>query len=321
MGKGSAPSAPNPYQSANAQMGASEQAANYSKGLNATNVITPTGSTTWSVNPQGLPGAQGEITPGTANGTAGGGFNGMITPNGTGYDGNGGNGHQSQLESTIASTYPGATNLPPQYTETQTLSPNEQALLTSKEGLGLGAAGNAGSALQGWQLPSESQNGEFGGQAMQSAYGLETATMDPYWSQQQEGLDASLRNAGATPGTPAYDNAMKSFQANRTAAYGQAENQAFGQGLAAEGQQISDVNSAQGGQLSNFLSLIGQGNPSAGGAGGAGSGGGASVSAPDIMSAFQNQYQGELANYNAGVSSSNADIGALGSLAAAFIMA
>lgn len=308
MGKGSAPSAPNPYQSAGAQYQYGTEAANYSKGLNATNVVTPTGSTTWSVNPGGI----------GSTAAPEGGFNGNITPSGN-YEGGAGIGtKQTQLEN--PNNYPSGQTTPPQYTETQTLSPNEQALLTAKENLGQTAGGNAGNALQGWQLPSEFQNGQFGGQAMQSAYGLETATMDPYWSQQQEGLDASLRNAGATPGTPAYDNAMKSFQANRTAAYGQAENQAFGQGLAAQGQQISNVNSAQGGQLSNFLSLIGQGNPSSGSAGGA-PGGGASVSAPDIMSAFNNQYQGQLANYNAGVASSNADVGALGSLGAAALLA
>lgn len=309
MGKGSAPSAPDPYASAGAQYQYGTQAANYSKGLNATNVVTPTGSTTWSVNPGGIGATSGTVGPSTApripanqldTGQGGGPLGAYLQRNGLG-----------------GST---GSNVPPQYTETQTLSPNEQALLTSKENLGLGAAGNAGNALQGWQLPTEAQNGQFGGQAMQSAYGLETATMDPYWSQQYEQKDASLRNAGATPGTPAYDNAMAAFQADRTAAYGQAENQAFGQGLAAEGQQISDVNAAQGGQLSNFLSLIGQGNPSMGAAGGAGAGS-ASVSAPDIMSAFNNQYQGQLANYNAGVASSNADVGALGSLGAAALLA
>jgi hypothetical protein len=310
VGKGSAPSAPDPYASAGAQYQYGTAAANYSKGLNATNEITPTGSTTWTVNPAGVGATNSMASPTGANGPSGlGGPDGKNTTTGP----------ENQLAASLQGVGPGGQTAP-QYTETQTLSPNEQALLTSKENLGLGAAGNAGNALQGWQLPSEAQNGQFGGEAMRSAYGLETATMDPYWGQQQEQMDASLRNAGATPGTPAYDNAMRSFQANRSSAYGQAENQAFGQGLSAEGQQISDVNAAQGGQLSNFLSLIGQGNPSTGAAGGAG-GGGASVSAPDIMSAFQNQYQGQLAGYNANVASGNADVGALGTLGAAALLA
>lgn len=274
MGKGSAPSAPDPYASAQAQYQFGTQAAAYNAGLNQVNQVGPTGSTTYQqtgTSPQGAP----------------------------------------------------------EFTATTQLSAPEQALLTGSQGLGLQSqalAGNQGrnvaSTLQGFQLPTQGQNQQFGQDAMKAAYGEATATMDPYWSQQQESLDASLRNSGATPGTPAYDNAMRSFQANRSSAYGQAENQAFGQGLSAEGQQISDVNQAQGGQIANFLSLA-SGTPGATSATGAGGNSttGASTVAPDIMSAFQNQYQGQLANYNAGVQSTNADIGAGAGLLATAIMA
>lgn len=275
MGKGSAPSAPDPYASAAAQYQYGTSAAAFNAGLNQVNQVGPTQSTSY-----------------TQTGTS---------PYGA-----------------------------PEYTATTQLSPNEQALLTGREqlsGEGQQLAGsqgqNAGSAITNWQLPTEGQNQQFGENAMQAAYGLETSTLDPHWNQQQEQLDASLRNSGATPGTPAYDNAMQAFNAQRTAAYGSAENQAFGQGLAAEGQQIQDVNQAQGGQIGNFLSLLtGQqpGSAGGGGGGGGGTGGsGASVSAPNLMQAFENQYQGQLANYNANVSSSNADTGALATILAAII--
>ncbi len=217
----------------------------------------------------------------------------------------------------------------PEYTSTTQLSAPEQALLSGSQGLGLqsqGLAGNQGNnvanTLQNYQLPTQGQNQAFGQQAQQAAYGVETASMDPQWNQQYESLDASLRNSGATPGTPAYDNAMQSFDANRSSAYGQAENQAFGQGLSAEGQQISDVNQAQGGQIANYLSLA-TGSPGATSSTGAAGNSttGASTSAPDIMSAFQNQYSGQLANYNAGVASQNADIGAGAGLGAAALLA
>jgi hypothetical protein len=273
MGGSSAPSAPDPYQSAAAQYQYGTEAASYNAALDNVNQVGPTGSTTY---------AQTGTSPTGA----------------------------------------------PQYTSTTQLSAPEQALLTGSQqltgesqGLAGEQAGNVNNAVNNWQLPSEGQNGEFGEQAMQAAYGQETATMDPYWSQSQESLDASLRNSGATPGTPAYDNAMQSFQANRSSAYGQAENQAFGQGLSAEGQQISDVNSAQGGQIGNFLSLA-TGQPVGTGTGASGnSTTGSSVSAPNIMEAFNNQYQGQLAQYNAGVASSNTDLGAAASLAAAAILA
>jgi hypothetical protein len=216
----------------------------------------------------------------------------------------------------------------PTYTSTTQLSAPEQALLSGSQGLESqsqqlagGQGQNVANTLQNYQLPTQGQNQEFGQQAMQSAYGVETASMNPMWQQQGEQLDASLRNSGATPGMPAYDNAMQSFDANQASAYGQAENQAFGQGLSAEGQQISDVNQAQGGQIANYLSLAtgAPGTTSTGAAGNATTG--ASTSAPNIMQAYENQYQGQLANYNAGVSSTNTDIGAgVGVLAAAASM-
>ena len=90
MGKGSAPSAPDPYASAAAQYQYGTQAADYSKGLNATNVVTPTGSTTWSQSPAGVPTAGGAPTgpaPSAASqlpgGTTGG---GAVAPNGQAYN-------------------------------------------------------------------------------------------------------------------------------------------------------------------------------------------------------------------------------------------
>lgn len=274
MGKSSAPAAPDPYASAQAQEQAGTQAASYNAALNQVNQVGPTGSTTY---------AQTGTSPTGA----------------------------------------------PTYTSTTQLSQPEQALLSGSQGLGLqsqqlagGQGQNVANTLQDYQLPTQGQNQEFGQNAMEAAYGQETATMNPMWSQNQEQLDASLRNSGATPGTPAYDNAMTSFNANESSAYGQAENQAFGQGLSAEGQQISDINQAQGGQIANYLSLA-TGAPgytsSTGSAGNTTTG--ASTSAPDIMSAFQNQYAGQLAGYNANVASSNSELGDAAGLGAAALMA
>lgn len=275
MGKGSAPSAPDPFQSAQAQYDFGTKAADYNANLNQVNQVGPTGSTSYKQ---------------------------------TGTD-----------PSTGA----------PQFTSTTQLSAPEQELLSGSQGLGLqsqGLASNQGnnvqSTLANYQLPTQGQNQAFGQQAQQAAYKTATADMDPHWDQNQASLDSSLRNSGAVPGTPAYDNAMQAFQADRSSAYGQAENQAFGQGLSAEGQQISDVNQAQGGQIANYLSLA-TGTPGATSATGAAGNTttGASTQTPDIMSAFTNQYQGQLANYNAGVASSNADVGAGAGLAAAGIIA
>lgn len=366
MGKGSAPSAPDPYQSASAQYQYGTEAANYNMGLNAVNKVTPFGSTTWSVNPGGIPqsgggnpgwpfasipaGATGPANPpnpvnGAAAPSSAPAPNGSYKPNSPQPTGvQFGNNPTTYLTPAGGGTRPGTgpgglsdpyaqgvPNTPPQYTETQTLSPAEEQMLEGSQGLTLGSQGLARQAGQGvsqtldsYRMPTEAQNGLFGGQAMESAYRAQTATMDPHWDNQQEQLDASLRNSGATPGTPAYDNAMREFQADRASAYGQAENQAFGQGLSAQGQEIQDVNSAKGGEIGNFLSLLQQspgGASAMGSSSGGGAPGGANVNAPNIMQAFENQYQGQLAGYNANVASSNADIGALASLAAMFLLA
>jgi hypothetical protein len=276
MGKGSAPSAPDPYASANAQYTYGTKAAEYNKALNSTNTVGPTGSTTYSVS------GRNPVT--------------------------------------------GA----PVYTQTNTLSAPEQALLSGQEQQGLGQQAAARTALgnveQGWSanpLPSEGDLQHFGQQAQQAAYKTATASMDPHWDQQQAQLDSSLRNSGAHPGDPAYDNAMKAFEADRSSAYGQAENQAFGQGLSSQGQMLQQIAQERGIPLSEYQALTGGGplGGVGGGGGGASSPGAGNVNTPDIMSAFNNQYQGQLAQYNAGVASSNADVGALGTLAAAFLLA
>jgi len=134
-------------------------------------------------------------------------------------------------------------------------------------------------------------------------------------------MDASLRNSGATlEHRPMTRHAGLSGQPlERLWSGGEPSLRA---GLTAEGQQISDVNQAQGGQIANYLSLA-SGTPGATSSTGAAGNTttGASTSAPNIMQAFENQYQGQLANYNSNVASSNTDIGAGASVAAAALIA
>lgn len=251
MGKGSAPSAPDPYASAGAQYQYGTQAAAFNAALNRVNTQGPTSSTQYSVT-----------------------------------------GNDPQTGAPI-------------YSQSTQLSPQLQGILNTAET-------QAGQAQQ-TPLPDLGTLQDFGSQAREAAYKANTATMDPYWGQQQEQLDASLRNSGAHPGDPAYDNAMRSFETNRSSAYGQAENQAFGQGLAAQGDMLSQLAQERSIPLNEIQALTGgtQVNSPAQ----------ASTSAPDIMSAFNNQYQGQLANYNANVASGNAAMGDAAMLAAAFLMA
>lgn len=321
MGGKSAPQAPNPYQSAQAQYEYGTQAATYNKALNAPNVVGPTGSTATKIS---------------------------------GYD---------------------PTTGAPIYTTTNTLTAPEQQILGEGQGTtiaaGAQARANAGqptptnvtagpiqTSINTSGIPGIPGAGDLSGftqQAQDAAYKQATQYLDPQFSQEQEQLDAQLRNSGAQPGSAAYDNAMTLFNNKKQQAYQSAEEGAVGQGLqeqqalygegantnqqlfgeqSAEG-QFSNAAEAQGfGQgeqslesgiqlrelpLQEYESLVtGQPLPSFG-LGGAGGGATGTVSAPNIMDAFNQQYQGELANYNANVSSQNADVGALGTVAAALI--
>lgn len=319
MSKGSAPSAPDPYASAGAQYQYGTAAANYNKGLNATNVVTPYGATSWSESPAGVPQTGATPTTGASGGAPQSisipGYGDITLPQG--YGGYGGT--------------PGTGAVPPQYTETQSLSPGEQNLFNLAQGGQTAIAGettaNLASPQSGYQ---ESVAGAqdipgFTREAQNAAFQQQAQYLDPQFQQEGEQLDAQLRNSGAQPGDPAYDNAMKLFTNQEQQGYTNAFDNAVGAGLNEQqglfGEELGGAQ-FQDQALINGLSQTGFGTPSFGlGSGGSGTGGGGGVSAPDIMGAFNNQYAGQLAGYNANVSSSNADLGALASIAAAFIMA
>ena len=346
MGKdSSAPSAPDPYTTAAAQYQYGTEAADYNAALNRVNSTTPTGSTQYTI---------------------------------TGTD---------------------PTTGAPIYSQNTSLSAPQQKILNATQTQELGQLGSAGSALGSVNsalgstpsvkpvqssvsanpvntnlntsnVPGIANVGSLEQQGQSTALAGEEAAIMPGMKQQQEQLDSSLRNSGAVPGDPAYDNAMASFNASMNNAqtqaagaaitagtglqstnYGESANtnsQLFGEDTsalsaenAAQGQQYSQglssaqLNNTAGSQelsnwaqelgipLSAITSLMGAG----GGVGSSGSGtgsstaAGASTSAPDIMAAFQNQYQGQLAGYNANVATDNADTGAGATLGAAAIAA
>lgn len=311
MGK-QAPSAPDPYAAAAAQYGYGTKTAEYNKALNATNQVGPTGSTTNAI---------------------------------TGYD-----------------PQTGA----PIYTQTTQLTPQEQALLGGQEAGGLreqqlasqtlgqvpgGSLYNIPGAPQLQTqldtsnvpgLPSTAATGGIQDQATRAVQAQLNAQLDPQWQQQQEQLQAQLVNSGNGPGTPAYENAMSQFNAQKTAAYTQAAGQAqttgaqvgqtqFGEAAQANQQQYQQdlqtmisQNQAQGmglqeaiqaaqGQLSQregaaqmASGLYGASAPNIPGASGIPT---AAAAAPNIMQAMQNAYMGQLGNYNANVGTMNSLIG------------
>jgi hypothetical protein len=305
MGK-SPPSAPDPYQSAAAQYQYGTQAAAYNTALDRPNSVTPYGTNSYAIT-----------------------------------------GHDPQT---------GA----PLYTQTTALNPTEQSILTEQQKGELGLQNTAQGLLPQVQsslssptptsnvqsgintsgvsaIPGAGDLSGFTHQAQDAAYKQQTQYLDPEFQQGQEQLDAQLRNSGAHPGDPAYDNAMKLFTNQKQQAYSNAEEQSVQQGLAeqqalygegantnaqqfgeaasagsfsnqADAQKLAEQLQIRGLPLTEYGALTGSAPVQTPQGSGAPAG---NTAAPDIMSAFNNQYQGQLAGYNANVQSTDTAIGSL----------
>lgn len=91
-------------------------------------------------------------------------------------------------------------------------------------------------------------------QASDSAYKAAASRLDPQFAQQESDLRSRLANSGITENSDAYRREMDNFSRQRTDAYGQAQNNAYAQGLYAQnqgfqqGQQNANLNNAAQGQ-------------------------------------------------------------------------
>jgi len=111
----------------------------------------------------------------------------------------------------------------PQYTASTTLTPQVQKLLTGFQNLQRSQQGAAQTLLN-------SGAGALGGKPLDLSYGgtaasldaLNRARLDPQWAQNTDIQESKLANQGITPGTPAYDNAMRVFNQGKNDAYNSA---------------------------------------------------------------------------------------------------
>lgn len=108
----------------------------------------------------------------------------------------------------------------PQYTATQTLSPENQALYDNYMQLA-GTLGNIGNTQAGNVQGTMGQPFNFEASQGQKLADLQNTFLDPQWQQQESGLETKLMNQGVQPGTEAYRRAMEEFSSNRQRAYDQ----------------------------------------------------------------------------------------------------
>lgn len=215
-------------------------------------------------------------------------------------------------------------------------SPEVQQLVNTRQGVTnalLSNAANRASQLdpQGMVADIPQVGGEAGGslpgmdqstQQQQAMFDQAMALMKPQMQRREDQLRQTLANQGLPIGSEAYNQEFNRFnrqqnQATQQAAYqavqagNQRQNQLFNQGLSALGAQ-RQVRSQNLNELDALLSGGQVQAPSMGQFYG--------PSQVDVMGPAQQQYQGQLAGYQAGQQRQNAQLGALASLGAAAMM-
>ena len=204
----------------------------------------------------------------------------------------------------------------PQYTSNINLSPTGQALLSASDTSKLGLAGLQQGATQN-VANTMSKPFDLGGvqQTADASYKAQTARLDPQWAQNTELNDAKLANQGITPGSQAYEDQMRTFNAAKNDAYSQAtqnaiatEPQTYQLASAAYNQPLNELNALRtGSQVTNPTF-----NPSPQQQTAAG---------PNYLGAAQSAGQYGQGLYNAQVGQQNSQTAGLGQLGSAALMA
>lgn len=186
---------PNPYQTAAAQQAVNNQTAQLNQAYGQTNQVTPYGNLTYTQT--------GTRTIPAVYKTNKNGKQVLVTP----------------------------AQEVPIMTATQTLSPQQQALLdqqtaydTKMNNFALGQVDRLQGVLN---QPIDLSNTAVADYVSN----LARQRLDPLWNQKAAEMDTRLRNQGLQPGTEAYDKAMLSFNQGRNDAYNQMLLNARGQGI------------------------------------------------------------------------------------------
>lgn len=179
----------------------------------------------------------------------------------------------------------------PQFTQTTTFSPEQQAIFDQSQE----AQGNlAGIAAEQSDRVSGvlSDPFQFNNQdAADWSYDLASSRILPQQGRNEEALRSKLVNAGIRPGTAAWDSEMRRMteantdQMNQLALTGRG--QAFGESLATRNQPLNELTALlSGSQVSNPAQMSGP-TPQA------------SVGGVDYAGLVQDNYQAKLASHNA----------------------
>lgn len=226
MDSPSAPQAPDPIQTAQAQGTANADAARLTTQLNRPNQVTPYGTLSW----QQAPATQ--------------------TFDQSGYDAAMQQWRNSQAvgDNSIPGmpepTRDSFTKMTPsdQWTSTITLDPRVQSIVDAQLGTSQGLNGAINSSLAQVNdafgrpidyssMPGAPAASEAARKSVEDAlYGRATSRLDPQFSDRQQRLESDLTNAGIPRGSEAWDREMRNFNFGRNDAYQQARDAAIAAG-------------------------------------------------------------------------------------------
>ncbi len=175
-------------------------------------------------------------------------------------------------------------------------------------------------------------NEELAQKAQDALYAKQTAILDPQYQQKKQALESQLANQGIQLGSSAYDRAMNNFNQQQDYAYSNARNDAIGgainYGNTLFNQDVTRNNAYNSAISAELQKLFAQNNQALNQYTALASG--SQVQSPnfqqqaiqpvnptDMTSLYNNQYQSQLANYNAGVAGNNSLFGGLFGLGSA----
>lgn len=208
----------------------------------------------------------------------------------------------------------------PIYSESTTLSPEQQALYNSNTANQLNQSGFAGNALDQARDSYKPINTDWNAQrqsAQDALYGRNTMYLDKQYARDEKGLDAKLAAQGIMPGSEAYKNATAQFGEGKSQAYEAARDNAISGATNQTGQGIQQSIALQNQPLNYYNSLMGGTQAQTPQFSSAPA---VSSNPADVSGAINNAYQGNVNSYNAQVGQQNQTMGQIGSLLAMYMM-
>lgn len=237
MGKSSpsAPAAPDPVKTANAQTASNIDTANAQAALNHSNQITPWGSQIWTQGPKNSDGTSSWTSTITLDPSQ----QGLLNSN------NQISQILAQLGIKQAGAVGSALDKPVDFSSAPAIQNNPLQSSAGKQGQiqsNIAYGGPIQSSVNMSGVPSL-----VGGDALNdaakrnqaAAYSQQTAYLDPQYKQQQSDLENKLVQQGVTQNSDAWNRAMDDFGRQRTFDYNNAYNNSFATGLAANNQLYS----------------------------------------------------------------------------------